>query len=67
QGVPGARSVITPMRLAVGTVATFGTAAVVAAMQWGSAQRDIEKALSGIGRAAGLRRTDVNNISSSSS
>jgi hypothetical protein len=67
QMVAGARSVITPMTAAIGTVATLGTAAVIAAAQWGSAQRDIDKALSGIGRASGLSRSDVNRISGDAS
>jgi hypothetical protein len=48
------------------TVGTFGTAIGLAAASYSSGQREIEKALSGIGRASGVTRDQINQIAEAS-
>lgn len=58
----GVTRVLTPIRLMTGGMLAFGAAAVTAALQWGSAQRDIDRGLFGAGRASGATRGDINAI-----
>ncbi|MPZ41603.1 MAG: hypothetical protein GEU95_26870 [Rhizobiales bacterium] len=60
-------SIVTPARLAVGALAGIGIAAVTAALQWASAQRDIAMALTGIGRASGATVGSINAIAEQTS
>ena len=48
-------------------VAAIGTALVVAGSSYASAQREIEKGLSGIGAASGVTRDQINQIAEASS
>jgi hypothetical protein len=59
--------IFTPARLAAGGIAAIGIAAVTAANQWGTAQRQIAQALNGTGRASGLTVGGVNQIASAGS
>lgn len=64
QAAAGAARFITPAALVTGAVLGIGAAIVTAASQYGSAQRDIELSLTGIGRASGVLRSDINSIGS---
>jgi hypothetical protein len=57
---------VTPFRLVAGGAVAIGAGAVYAASSWSSAERDIEKALIGIGKTSGATVDDVNRISASS-
>ncbi|MBI1201496.1 MAG: hypothetical protein GC182_03190 [Rhodopseudomonas sp.] len=66
QAVSGAARFLTPTVLVTGAILGIGTAIVTAASQYGAAQRQIEVALTGIGRASGVMRSDINAIASDS-
>ncbi len=53
---------VTPARLAIGGVAAIGTTALVAAYEWDSAQKSIDRSLIGVGRRSGATREDVNKF-----
>ena len=57
-----AKSILTPARLAAGAVIGIGAAAVTAAMQWGSTQREIQMSLAGAGRASGVDIGGINEM-----
>lgn len=63
----GAAAVFTPLRLVGGAVAGLGIAGITAAVQFASAQTDIERSLLGVGRASGATVTDINRIGQSAS
>jgi hypothetical protein len=67
QVTSGLAAVFQPARVAVGAVAAFGIAAVVATEQWLSAQRQIQLSLLGIGRAAGVTVGDINKLAAANS
>lgn len=67
QALAWAGRIFTPMRIAALAVAGIGIAATMAASQFGDAQREIDRALLGMGRASGLTRTDVNGIANRAS
>ncbi len=60
-------SVITPARLLTGSVLAIGAAAVTAAFQWGTAQREMRMQLMGAGLASGAGLGDLNRIANSAS
>lgn len=57
---------ITPFRLAAAGALGLAGAGTYLGIQWGSAQRDIRLALSGVGAAAGVTAEDINRISRAS-
>lgn len=66
QAVSGAARFLMPAALVTGAVLGIGAAIVTAASQYGTAQREIDAALTGVGRAAGVLRSDINAIASDS-
>lgn len=74
QGVGGALkeigsrllALINPARAVVGGIVAIGVAGVAAYESFQSGQRDVERALSGIGRASGATVDDINRIAEAS-
>ena len=62
-----ALALITPLRLAAAGATGFAVAGVAAMMSFESAQRDVTLALSGIGRATGTTRDQINEIADATS
>lgn len=62
QVVSGLATIFQPLRIAAGGILALGAAAITAAAQWGSAQRDIILALEGIGKASGVTVEDINRL-----
>jgi hypothetical protein len=54
---------LTPARLATGSMAVLGTTALLAYTNWLSAQREVQLGLLGIGRASGAVAGDIHQIS----
>lgn len=58
---------ITPLTIAATATLALGGAAIYASERWASGQRDIERAMIGIGGRAGATADDINKIAASSS
>lgn len=67
QMLSGVASVLTPARIATGAIGVIGGAALTAATQWSQAQRQIDLALTGSGRASGASASDINSLARSGS
>ncbi|MGE0290279.1 MAG: phage tail tip lysozyme [Bradyrhizobium sp.] len=67
QAVSGLGRVLTPTRLLTVGVAGIGIAAVAAWNSWDTAQKEVERGLSGVGRGSGLLIDDINRISRATS
>ncbi|MEA3151929.1 MAG: hypothetical protein QOD56_2868 [Gammaproteobacteria bacterium] len=66
QLVSGATSFFTPARLVLGGLVAIGAEAVYASASVSAAERDIERALIGVGRASGVTVADVNRVAATS-
>jgi hypothetical protein len=61
-GVEWFTSVVTASRLAVGGIVALGAGVVLAATQWQSAQKDVERSVIGIGARTGTTVADINKF-----
>jgi phage-related minor tail protein len=66
QAASGAARFLSPAVLTIAAVVGIGAAIVTSASQYGAAQREIELSLTGIGRASGALRSDINAIAANS-
>ncbi|MET4206848.1 phage tail length tape measure family protein [Bradyrhizobium sp. LA2.1] len=66
QVTSGLGKILTPARLAVGSVAALALTAATATVSWQDSQKTIQVGLQGIGRASGATVGDINRIAEAS-